>query len=152
MSTITVKDLTKAFPRSPYDELAGMAWLPRLIDKVRALGAGKLGEYTPYPCGGDRRFLAMTGLDADALKAQIDAGKSDDEIAAWATAQLSPEAAQNLSAYRRSMFEPVEGEMLAYLQGACKELAQQRPELDLSQVDNFSRLICVEEGYPIPTA
>ena len=37
MSTIQAKDLTKEFPRSPYDELAGFPWLPRLVDKVRVI-------------------------------------------------------------------------------------------------------------------
>lgn len=152
MSTQTVKDLTKEYPRSPYEALDGIPWLARLIDKVRALGAGTLGEYTPFPCGGDRNFLGVLGLDAEALKAQIDAGKTDAEIVAWVKAQLPADAATKIEAYRKHSFTAVEGEMATYLAGAKAELAQARPELDLSGVDNFARLICVEEGHPIPTA
>ena len=38
-------DLTRAFPRSPYDMVAGLVMLPRTADKVRALQQGLLGEY-----------------------------------------------------------------------------------------------------------
>jgi hypothetical protein len=152
MSTITAKDLTKEFPRSPYDTLAGVPWLPRLIDKVRALNAGKIGEYTPYPCGGDRAFLGAAGLDADALRAQIDAGKTDDEIAAWVKAQLPADVEQRLAGYRQGMHQPVSGEMAEYLAGSKAELAKARPDLDQSKIINFATLICVEEGHPIPQA
>ena len=62
MTVILAKDLSKEFPRSPLDELDGLPWLPRLIDKVRALQAGTLGDYTPFPCGGDRGFCDHDGF------------------------------------------------------------------------------------------
>lgn len=151
MSSITAKDLTKEFPRSPYEELDGIPWLARMIDKVRALNAGKIGEYTPFPCGGDRGFMGTVGLDADAVRAQIDAGKSDAEIVAWVKEQLGPDAETKLQAFRDRNRAPIsDPEMLGYLEGAKAELAQARPELDLSKADNFGRLICLEEGHPLP--
>jgi hypothetical protein len=149
MSTVTAKDLTKEYPRSPFDEVEGFPWVPRLVDKVRALGAGKIGEYTPYPCGGDKNFLAQAGLDADALKAKIDSGATDQEIGAWVKANASPDAAKNIEAYKQNALMPSQGEMAGYLQGAVEELKKQRPELDLSKADNFGRLICIEEGHPL---
>ena len=38
-------DLTKGPPRSPYEKLGGIVFLPRSIDKVRAHIAGTAGEY-----------------------------------------------------------------------------------------------------------
>lgn len=149
-TTLQAKDLTKEYPRSPLAELNGFPWLPRLIDKVRALKAGTLGAYTPFPCGGDRNFLATAGLDADALKAVIDSGASDEEIGAWAKAHAAPDAAEKLAAYKESQKQPVTGQYLEYLKEAIEELKKERPELDLSAVDNFGRLICVEEGHPLP--
>lgn len=150
MSTIVVKDLTKEYPRSPYEELDGIPWLARLIDKVRALGAGKLGAYTPYPCGGDRGFLGAAGLDADALKAQIDAGKTDAEIVAWVKGQLAAEPQAQFEAYRQRARSPItDAEMKGYLEGAKAALAKERPDLDLGKADNFPRLICLEEGHPL---
>ena len=150
MSTTVAKDLTKEFPRSPYEELDGIPWLARLIDKVRALNAGQIGGYTPYPCGGDKGFLAAAGLDADALKAQIDAGKPDAEITAWVKGQLKGDPQAVFAAYRERATTAIsDPEMKGYLEGAKADLAKARPDLDLSKADNFARLICLEEGHPL---
>lgn len=150
MPTITAKDLTKEFPRSPLDELNGLPWLPRLIDKVRALLADKLGDYTPYPCGGDRHFLGTVGIDADQLKALIASGADDDEIARWVNDHATPGFTERISAYRQQALAPVSGEYCDYLDEALSELKSARPDLDTSKVDNFTRLLCLEEGYPCP--
>ena len=147
MPTIQAKDLTKEFPRSPYDELEGFPWLPRLIDKVRALDAGQIGEYTPFPCGGDQGFIAHFGLDAGALRAKISSGATDAEVAAWVSEQVGPDQEAKKQSYRAAARQPVQPPMSDYLEGAKAELKAQRPELDLSDVDNFARLICKEEGY-----
>ena len=150
MPTIIAKDLTKEFPRSPLDELDGLPWLPRLIDKVRALKAGTLGEYSPYPCGGDRHFLSVVGVDGDQLKALIDSGADDTAIAGWVNANTTGGLESRLAAYRETTVTPVTGELRVYLDGALAELKAARPELDTSKVDNFARLLCLEEGYPCP--
>lgn len=150
MSTLTAKDLTKEHPRSPLEELGGYPWLARLIDKVRALHAGKIGDYTPYPCGGDRGFIATIGVDTDALGSLIKSGASDEEVVAWVKSHQSPDAPEKLAAYRTRLLAPAEGEMAEYLKGAVSELKAARPELDTSKVDNFTRLICLDEGHPCP--
>jgi hypothetical protein len=121
-----------------------------LIDKVRAMQAGKLGNYSPYPCGGDRNFLGVIGVDADQLKAQIDSGAGDAEIAGWVKAHAAPGLGERLAAYRERALTPVAGELREYLDGALSELKAARPDLDTSRVDNFTRLLCLEEGYPCP--
>jgi hypothetical protein len=152
MPTVQAKDLTKDFPRSPYADLGGIYWLPRLIDKVRALKAGTLGEYTPFPCGGDQNFLRTLGLEADALKAVIDGGASDEEILAWVKQNAVPGYEEKMQAYRQGQFAALTGEMAGYLAHAKEELAKARPELDVSGVTNWGQLIAVEEGHPIPQA
>lgn len=152
MSMVTVKDLTREFPRSPYEELSGIPWLARLIDKVRAAQAGKLGEYSAYPCGGDQNFLGSMGLDADALKAEITAGKSDAEIVTWVKAHLPADGEARIAGYKARAVAPVPADYQPYLDGAKAGLAQARPDLDVSPVTNFGWLICVEEGHPYPGA
>lgn len=154
MTTMTAKDLTTDVPRSPFDQIEGISWLPRVIDKVRSLNAGKIGEYTPFPCGGDKRFLGEAGVDADQFKAQVDAGKTDEELGAWFKAQVTPEAAAKLAAHRSGMVSDAvtDPEMLGYLNGYKAEVAKAKPELDLSKADNFAKVICLEEGHPIPSA
>jgi Domain of unknown function (DUF5069) len=75
-------DLTQRPPRSPRVRLGGYVILPRMLDKGRATIAGKNGEYS-YNCPLDQRFLAFAGVDAEALKKQLAAGKGDGEILEW---------------------------------------------------------------------
>ena len=75
-------DLTKQPPRSPRVRLGGYATLPRMLDKGRATVAGKNGEYH-YACPMDQRFLEFTGIDPEALKKELAAGRSDTEILEW---------------------------------------------------------------------
>ena len=75
-------DLTKRPPRSPRVRLCGYVILPRLLDKCRASIVGKTGEYHyNYPL--DQRFFQFTGIDPDDLKAQVEKGLGDWEIAQW---------------------------------------------------------------------
>jgi hypothetical protein len=53
---VTALNLNVAVPRSSKDTLAGLAHLPRMIDKARALRNNTLGEYI-YPCPLDRHVL-----------------------------------------------------------------------------------------------
>jgi hypothetical protein len=62
--------------------LGGYVTLPRMLDKGRATVTGKNGEYH-YACPMDQRLLEFTGIDAEALKKQLAAGKGDWEILEW---------------------------------------------------------------------
>jgi hypothetical protein len=78
-------DLTKTPPRSARVRLGGYVTLPRMLDKGRATVNGKNGEFH-YNCPLDQRFLEFVGIDADALKEQLAAGKGDWEILEWINA------------------------------------------------------------------
>lgn len=75
-------DLTQRAPRSPRVRLGGYVLLPRLLDKCRAELAGKNGEYH-YNCPLDQRFLGFTGIDHEALKAEVAKDLGDAAILAW---------------------------------------------------------------------
>jgi hypothetical protein len=75
-------DLTKQAPRSARVRLGGYVILPRMLDKGRALLAGKNGEYN-YACPLDERFLEFAGIEPDALKKVLAAGGSDSEVLDW---------------------------------------------------------------------
>lgn len=79
---IPFTDLTQRPPRSTRIRLGGYALLPRMLDKGRAELTGKGGEYH-YNCPLDQRILAFLGIEAEALKAQLAAGKGDGEILSW---------------------------------------------------------------------
>ncbi len=86
-------DLTRHPPRSPYTRLGGYVHLPRLIDKARAVAAGRAGDYH-YPCPFDARFFAFTGLNADAFLGEVKAGKSDAELLAYVQANAPRQPAE----------------------------------------------------------
>ena len=79
-------DLTQHPPRSPRVRLGGFAHLPRLLDKARAVAAGKNGAYV-WEAMMDRHFFDFTGIDAHAFLDAVKTGKSDGEMLAWVTEQ-----------------------------------------------------------------
>lgn len=87
------RDLTKQPPRSPRVRLGGFAILPRILDKGRAVIAGKNGEYN-YACPMDQQFLTFAGIDPAALKEQLVVGKGDGEILEWITANSKTKPTQ----------------------------------------------------------
>jgi hypothetical protein len=82
MALTNAPDLTQRPPRSPRVRLGGYVILPRMLDKGRALLARKQGEYN-YACPMDQRFLEFAGVNPEALKKQLAAGKGDGEILEW---------------------------------------------------------------------
>src|SRR5271168_3557113 len=80
--TLQAKDLTREYPRSPRDTLAGYVLAARMLDKCRAAIAGTLGEYH-FDCPLDRLFLEFTGINAESFKSFVATGANDDEVAAW---------------------------------------------------------------------
>jgi hypothetical protein len=82
-------DLTKFPPRSPRTRLGGFVQLPRLIDKARAVAAGKGGDFH-YNCPIDQRFFSFTGVNPEAFMEQVKSGLSDSDLLAYVMANLSP--------------------------------------------------------------
>ncbi len=82
MSQNQLADLTQRPPRSARVRLGGYVILPRVLDKCRAVIAGKNGDYN-YACPLDQRFLTFAGVDPEALKAEVAKGKGDGELLAW---------------------------------------------------------------------
>jgi hypothetical protein len=78
-------DLTQHPPRSARVRLGGYAHLPRLLDKARAFAGGKNGTYH-FNCPLDQSFFEFTGIDHEALLAEVKTGRSDTEMLAWVSA------------------------------------------------------------------
>src|ERR1700694_4253621 len=83
-------DLTAAPPRAPRETLAGVVFLPRTIDKVRAtLPGGAIGAYS-IP-GFSEMMLAALEIDLDAFTAKVTAALTDDDVAEFVSASTSPD-------------------------------------------------------------
>jgi hypothetical protein len=76
------KDLTKDYPRSPRETLAGYIIAARTLDKCRAALAGTAGEYH-FDCRLDNVFFEFAGISAENFKDFVATGASDDEVAHW---------------------------------------------------------------------
>ena len=85
MVNLSAPDLTQHPPRSVRVRLGGYAHLCRLLDKARAELAGKNGDYH-YNCPLDQRLFAFTGINHEAMLAEIKTGKTDVQMLEWVNA------------------------------------------------------------------
>jgi hypothetical protein len=141
---INAPDLTKRPPRSPRCRLGGYASLPRMLDKGRATIAGKNGEYN-FDCPLDQRILAFLGIKAQALKAQLAAGKGDGEILQWINANAKNKHSEweieQWSSYLEKRGPTSDAETLGYFVEAVGKLTKTREDIhswtDLLDLDDY---------------
>jgi hypothetical protein len=134
-------DLTKCPPRSPRVKLGGYVILPRMLDKGRALLAGKNGEYH-YACPLDQRFLKFAGIDPEALKKEL--GKSDGEVLEWINANAKNKHCE-VTICAWSKFQerrvPTDVESRDFYNGEVKKVAPKREDIgtwfDWLDVDDY---------------
>jgi hypothetical protein len=114
-----------------------------MLDKGRALLAGKSGEYN-YACPLDQRFLDFAGINPEALKKQLAAGKSDTEILDWIQRNAKFQrtdaeiAAWSAHAEQRA---PMDAESREFFQQVHVKIAPQREDIatwfDLLDLDDY---------------
>jgi len=75
-----VRDLTAQPPRRWNEELGGIKWLPRLIDKTRGALAGTLGSYLYGQSPVDRSLLRALGLRYRDFTKIVANALSDDDV------------------------------------------------------------------------
>jgi hypothetical protein len=114
-----------------------------MLDKGRALIAGKQGEYK-YACPLDERFLDFVGLDANALQKQLAAGKGDGEILAWIEANAKQKRTPAEIAQWSALAEqrvPTDVESRQYFNELHQKTAPQREDIatwfDLLDLDDY---------------
>jgi len=75
-------DLTNGIPRSPYERMLGMVFLPRTIDKARAELAGKEGEYQ-FRTGYSAPGMEVLGISPEQLFEALQDHPTDEDILGW---------------------------------------------------------------------
>ena len=114
-----------------------------MLDKGRAVLAGKAGEYK-YACPLDQRFLEYAGIDPEALKKELAAGKGDGEILEWIVAHAKNKAtdAQILAwSQYQELQAPANLESREYFHELHTQIAPKRIDIaswfDLLDVDDY---------------
>ena len=142
-TNLNAPDLTKRPPRSPRVRLGGYALLPRMLDKGRAVIAGTNGEYN-YACPLDQRLLEFVGIDPEALKQQLAAGKGDKEILEWMQANRKQKRTAeeiDLWSNEQERRTPVDAESKKYFADLLAKTAPTRNDIatwsELLDLDDF---------------
>ncbi len=86
--SFSAPDLSTVYPRSPRETLGGFVVAARTLDKCRAAVANTLGEYH-FDCPLDNLLFEFTGISADAFRAKVETGVSDEEFGNWLAEQTS---------------------------------------------------------------
>ncbi len=121
-------DLRKAPPRRPRAELAGILFLPRSIDKLRAtLPGGHLGLYAIS--GFTETMLEMLGIPQSDITDVVRKANSDDDVAQYVAQQAKP---GSIEAWHEYVLErrPKNGDRNAAIAGY--PFLADRPDLVLS--------------------
>ena len=139
-------DLTRTAPRSPRTRLAGLVHLARALDKARAKGAGRLGEYL-YPCPLDAHLLAFLGIDADDFMRAAQK-RDDDTFVAWLKARGALRGTQEEIARWNAWFlhlGPTDKESTIHFNRLRNQIAPRRTDIT-AWVD----LLDLDEGRTVP--
>jgi hypothetical protein len=103
-------DLTKEYPRSVKDKIAGVAMLARTTDKAKAKAHGNIGEYH-YNCPMDQGVFGFLGIDADKYLEVVKNAKDDHEIEAYAKTFAAKKTPAEIEGYNTQVLnaEPEKG-------------------------------------------
>ena len=109
------KDLTRDFPRSPREKLAGSGRAARAHDKCRAELCGTHGDYH-YACPLDSQFLEFSGISADDFRNAVAEGRSDEEMDRWIREHAKNESKEDVIRWNNSLRDKRISEMDTELQ------------------------------------
>ena len=134
-------DLSKAFPRSPKQEMAGLVHLPRIIDKGRAYKENKLADYI-FPCPLDKIILNFLKVDTEVF-ANMTRDKKDAEINDWAKEQTKSKSQSDFDFINKQILErrPDSEDRLDYFNDLRNKIDPSRTD-----IDTWVDLIDLEEG------
>ena len=134
-------DLSKVFPRSPKQKMAGLVHLGRMIDKARAYKEKKLADYI-YPCPLDNIILNFLCIEADTF-ANITVEKKEEEISNWVKGLIKSKTPNDLVLINKIILEkkPDSEDRLQYYNKTRDKIDPSR-----SDVTTWVDLMDLEEG------
>jgi len=134
-------DLSKNFPRSPKQKIAGLVQLARMIDKGRAYKTKKLADYI-YPCPLDKIILNFLRVDAETFAIMV-LDKKDNEISNWAEGLIKSKSSNEISFINKQILDRKPD-----TQDRLKFFNEIRDKIDPSRSDiiTWVDLLDLEEG------
>ena len=73
----------RQYPRSPKEEVNGICFLGRLIDKVKMRNAGQIQDYNYLTAGFDKYLLDKLEIKGEEFEKQVLEGGSEEDVANW---------------------------------------------------------------------
>jgi len=134
-------DLSREFPRSPKQKIAGLVQLGRMIDKGRAYKEKRLADYI-YPCPLDKIILNFLRIDSDTF-AKMVVDKKDDEIHTWVKEVTKSKSSREISFINKQILDrkPDSQDRLKYFNEIRDKIDPSRSDI-ITWVD----LLDLEEG------
>ncbi len=135
-------DLTKNFPRSPYEKVDGYMMLGRTIDKAHATLQGLLGEYM-YDCPLDKRLFGFLGISAPQLLELVENSENDEDVVdSLKTIQVERNT-EEVEQFNDQILEsgPNDDESQVYFERLRQKHAPDRPD-----ISSWFDIIEAEEG------
>jgi hypothetical protein len=138
-------DLRTQLPRGPRETLAGLAFMPRTIDKLRAeQPGGNLGPFLNREDGLSAFMCRRVGLDMDELRLVVASADDEAEVEAWLLERLDPAKVAETNAKMETLgVHRLSPENLVLVQ-EIHPVLKERPDLvyffDIFEVDDPSAL------------
>ncbi len=142
-------DLTTSAPRSPYDTLGGIVFLPRAIDKARAELAGTLGDYISRG-GRSGRLFEFLGVDEAEFIEALKTRTTDAEVWGWVAEHMNSRSPTEIEEFNGRMCSssPDNGDLTWDWFQAQLEESGNGHRADIKR--HFDRLD-LDDGRDIPT-
>jgi hypothetical protein len=135
-------DLTKNFPRSPYEKVDGYMMLGRTIDKAHATLQGLLGEYM-YDCPLDKRLFGFLGISAPQLLELVENSENDEDVVDSLKTIQVERSTEEIEQFNDQILEsgPNDDESQVYFERLRQKHAPDRPD-----ISSWFDIIEAEEG------
>jgi hypothetical protein len=97
-------DLTKTYPRSVKDKVAGVVMTARTIDKAKAKANGNVGEYN-YDCPMDKAVFGFLGIDSEKFLDTVKNAPNDHAIDAYVQTFAAKKSAAEIEQFNSHFLE-----------------------------------------------
>ena len=140
-------NMTEGVPRSPYEKLGRIDFLPRAIDKCRADLDDKLGEYYSRT-GFSKVLFDFLEISADDFTAALRDRETDEQVWEWVSANMNQKSLEQIEDFNRAFIDrsPKDAEQWERYRKFLAEIGQAH-RTDISR--QFDRLD-LDEGRNVP--